>query len=106
MDSTGMPTAELPAQYQTLQLLMPIILGLIVMPLVGFAKKLSFVGKDKLMDPVYIKVAFLILSLWGMSQLIPPAMTFKEAVDYGLMLSGGVLLAYRTIRKFKPKPQT
>jgi hypothetical protein len=103
MDSTGIPAGELPAQYETLNFLIPLILGLVVMPLVGLMKRFTFVGKGKALDPSQITIVFLIFSLWGISHIVPPAMTFMEAVKYGLMVSGGVLLAYRTYRQVNPK---
>jgi hypothetical protein len=82
----------------TINLLMPIIIGLIITPIVQIAKKVAFLSA---IDPRYITSAVSILAVFLLTRLYAPDMTWADIIKTALALVGGATLGHAGLQEIK-----
>lgn len=99
----SLQTVVTPEGYATLEKFMPYIMGIFIIPIVGYLKT-----KIKFMEPIYIKTALIVGASFGLAALFAPELTAEQTIAFALQsvgTAGLVYGGYKTTFKKKGTPQ-
>lgn len=82
---------------ETMNLLLPFIIGGLIMPLVGALKKyVAFVGN--VIPPEFVQGILIMITVYFLSAYFSPDMAIADVVAYSFQVTGGVTIAYGGVK--------